>query len=237
MKKYGVLDVLIVVVMICLSGIAHAGLTDGLVAYYPFNGNANDESGNGYDGNESGNLEYVKGVVGNSLALNKAGYVNVADFPELDNFSISLFFQINGLNNSYRYNNIVGFEPPNDEFLLLFFTNDSKLRVHVERKNSDANGLAITDPLELNTFYHLVFINDYINGKQDVYINGELVNTLNTKHDYVTGTTFKIGHENDGYNLFDGIVDEMRIYNRALSESEIRQLYSDDYNNGYNAGQ
>ena len=28
--------------------------TDGLVAYYPFNGNANDESGNGYDGAVNG---------------------------------------------------------------------------------------------------------------------------------------------------------------------------------------
>ncbi len=30
--------------------IASAGINDGLVAYYPFNGNANDASGNGYDG-------------------------------------------------------------------------------------------------------------------------------------------------------------------------------------------
>ena len=58
-----------------------------------------------------------------------------------------------------------------------------------------------------------------------MYINGELVNTLHTQHDYVTGTTLKIGHENTGYNPFDGIVDEMRIYNRALSESEIQALY------------
>jgi hypothetical protein len=33
-----------------LFGSAHAGLDDGLVAYYPFNGNANDESGNGNHG-------------------------------------------------------------------------------------------------------------------------------------------------------------------------------------------
>ena len=73
MKKYGVLDVFIVVLMMCLSGIAHAGLTDGLVAYYPFNGNAHDESGHGYDGTESGNVEYVKGVVGTALAVNNVG--------------------------------------------------------------------------------------------------------------------------------------------------------------------
>ncbi len=33
-----------------LSGNVLADLNDGLVAYYPFNGNAEDESGNGYNG-------------------------------------------------------------------------------------------------------------------------------------------------------------------------------------------
>ncbi|MBF0368929.1 MAG: hypothetical protein HQL52_05655 [Magnetococcales bacterium] len=37
-----------------LAGTAHADLNDGLVAYYPFNGDATDESGNGYDGTVSG---------------------------------------------------------------------------------------------------------------------------------------------------------------------------------------
>lgn len=45
MKKF---IVLIVIIVSCLSpGVAMADLADGLVAYYPFNGNANDESGNG----------------------------------------------------------------------------------------------------------------------------------------------------------------------------------------------
>jgi len=33
-----------------LSGTAYADLSDGLIAYYPFNGNANDEAGYGYHG-------------------------------------------------------------------------------------------------------------------------------------------------------------------------------------------
>jgi len=32
----------------------YASLSDGLVAYYPFNGNPNDQSGNGQDGVVSG---------------------------------------------------------------------------------------------------------------------------------------------------------------------------------------
>ena len=37
---------------------AYAGI-DGLVAYYPFDGNANDISRNGNNGTENGNVNYV----------------------------------------------------------------------------------------------------------------------------------------------------------------------------------
>ena len=47
-----------VICIVCLvlgvCGLAQADLNDGLVAYYPFNGNANDESGNGNDGEING---------------------------------------------------------------------------------------------------------------------------------------------------------------------------------------
>ncbi|MBF0574179.1 MAG: hypothetical protein HQK69_10565 [Desulfamplus sp.] len=47
----------IMITALIVSGItipAHADLSDGLVAYYPFNGNANDESGNGNNGTVDG---------------------------------------------------------------------------------------------------------------------------------------------------------------------------------------
>ena len=39
-----------------------ASLDDGLVAYYPFDGNANDSSGNGNNGTENGGVTYTTGV-------------------------------------------------------------------------------------------------------------------------------------------------------------------------------
>jgi hypothetical protein len=42
------------VVIFLFLGVANAGISDGLVAYYPFNGNANDESGNGNNGAVNG---------------------------------------------------------------------------------------------------------------------------------------------------------------------------------------
>jgi hypothetical protein len=61
-----------------------ASLSDGLVAYYPFNGNANDESGNGNHGSPVGGATWTTGVLGGAVHLNGAGYINVPDSPSLD---------------------------------------------------------------------------------------------------------------------------------------------------------
>ena len=50
MKKYSLFSVLLVVFLLGIVGMVQADLNDGLVAYYPFNCNANDKSGNGYHG-------------------------------------------------------------------------------------------------------------------------------------------------------------------------------------------
>ena len=64
--KTRVFAVCVVVFLFC--GITHAGLSDGLVAYYPFNGNANDESGNRNNGT----------VNGSTLTTDRFGNANCA---------------------------------------------------------------------------------------------------------------------------------------------------------------
>jgi hypothetical protein len=41
-----------------------------------------------------------------------------------------------------------------------------------------------------------------------------------------TGNAFTIGRAINGSNLVSGVVDDVRVWNRALSASEIRQLYN-----------
>ncbi|GAB4542817.1 MAG: hypothetical protein Kow0063_35320 [Anaerolineae bacterium] len=61
--------------------------TMGLVAYYPLDGNANDESGNGNHGKEYGGLEYVEGRVGQA-----AYFDGVDDYIEIiPQGSVSVF--------------------------------------------------------------------------------------------------------------------------------------------------
>ncbi len=68
-------------IMLALCGFhapADAGLKDGLVAYYPFNGNANDESGNGNNGTEYGGLTYANGQIGKASKFD-----GIDDFIEI----------------------------------------------------------------------------------------------------------------------------------------------------------
>ena len=72
--------------------------TNGLVGYWPFNGNANDESGNSYNGNFVGASTLTTDRFGNSNKAFQAGtsYVTcpstVFQFGRNDNFSISIWF-------------------------------------------------------------------------------------------------------------------------------------------------
>jgi hypothetical protein len=78
-----------------------ANLQQGLVAYYPFNGNANDESGNGFNGVTSGNLPYVSDRWGNSVsaisfdAANCNSQVQATINDQLISGSLSISFWVN----------------------------------------------------------------------------------------------------------------------------------------------
>ncbi len=76
-------------------------LSRGLVAYYPFNGNANDQSGNGLNGVVNGaTLASDRyGAVNSAYSFDGDDYISVADNDLLDfeaneNFSISLWVEI-----------------------------------------------------------------------------------------------------------------------------------------------
>jgi len=76
MKKFIVFAIFFAIFCLVASN-AHADLTDGLVAYYPFNGNANDESGNGNNGT----------VYGATLSNDRFGNIDSAySFDGVDDY-------------------------------------------------------------------------------------------------------------------------------------------------------
>lgn len=194
-------------------------LWDGLVAHYPFNGNANDLTSNGRNLAvfDETNLIAVKDNSTNSAySFDGVGdYLEyTTDIPSFDNYTISLWAKpasagtykamFSSDNNSGR-----GFQIDLD---------GSKFRIRIAGVGNLVLGTALLN----GDWTFIAFTYDGTNYKG--YMNDNI-----TESD-PGGTTefdlFRIGRNRNGNTYFSGAIDELRIYNRALTDSEISSLYA-----------
>jgi hypothetical protein len=210
---------------------AQSFITNGLVAYYPFNGNANDASGN------SNNATTVQATLtsdryGNpnqAYSFNGTNsYIGFSKLPttQIDNWSLVTWMKPASLNqigvwialgyddgytgNGYAF----GITGP------LFGTTGNQLWACFGGINRYPGGFVFTST---NLWYQVVMIRN--SGVTTLYVNGVLTSTNNITDTPLTPTTFRIGGEN-GLRFFNGAIDDVRIYNRALSSNEVAQLYA-----------
>ena len=101
------------------------------------------------------------------------------------------------------------------------------------KMNNIYNDTMIADGLipAINKWSHVVYIYDYANKTGYFYMDGKLKNTRNLTTVYSNYTDYTLGTNCGNLNLsnynytFKGRLDEMRIYNAALSSSQIKQNY------------
>ncbi|MBM3238959.1 LamG domain-containing protein [Candidatus Poribacteria bacterium] len=99
-------------------------------------------------------------------------------------------------------------------------------------------GAALWNPVNSNVFakggewYHVAATWSEKSGKLTIYVNGAEKNSATAvgKVSFKSSRQLAIGGNDQitypGTNLFDGIIDEFRIYNRALSKDEVREIMS-----------
>lgn len=200
-------------------------LTNCLIAYYPFNGNTNDESGNNNNGVATGG-SFATDKNGNA---NKAYSFNGSDFIRVPNSSslsgVSDGFSITAW--VYNENQLVSvvckaaYNGPTMQFrffsdAVIFFANNGKA--------ADFN--SALNPI--NTWKHIAVTSDGTTARY--YLNGSLVNTMTLHGDASANdhtTDMYIGADTHGVTEFHkGKLDEIRIYCRVLSDVEVLQLYN-----------
>jgi len=215
----------------------------GLIAYYPFNGNANDESGNGYNGMVNG-ATLTTDRFGNP---NKAYYFNsslnstiTTQFPGIlgSNPRTISFWQTSdnttnsismGYGGSYSYN-----ATPGSCFVLAV----QKINTNQVQAAADLKLGGISYVINDNgsAWHHYCFIVPNISQPQtrdvQIYRDGILMTTVNSDWgdvaiNTVADVNFIIG-QFVASQAFQGSLDDIRIYNRALSVQEIQQLYHED---------
>lgn len=239
-KSARTLSLLVVGLGLAVNASAQSFLTNGLVAYYPFNGSATDASGNGHDGT----------IYGAVLTTNRFGEANrayrfggtsayitapLSSTVFSNDFTASLWFNASDYadawpmlleeeGNTALRMGLVGLTSGagSDSF--------GRLYAHATR-SSPVKSWEVwrMSPTPLNTFCQVVITKAGTNAA--MYFNAQLT-AMGKVFDPNTpvGNTLYIGRAQTedviGGYVFHGVIDDIRIYNRALSSNEVAQLYA-----------
>lgn len=198
--------------------------SEGLVAWYPFNGNANDECGNGNNG-------IVNGAVLTSDRFENANkafyfdgtndYINIPfSFGNCPEFSISAWFNIDTLTGTHQA--IVSSTTACFEHLQC----NSSGNIGFYTKSYGTILLPIISLYPQDSWRHVVF--SIKSGVTKVYENGTLISYSNQIFDTITlANLIRIGSGYLNGRFFHGKIDDVRLYNRALTDCEISSLYQE----------
>ncbi len=216
---------LMVVAMTFMSFGAFAQSSDpSLLMHFSFDGNTVSEtSGNStvnVTDNNTSSIADMAGVNGNARAFQSGAYLSLEDVDgkvdQLSEFTLSAWVFSP---NAGSRNTIVSKVNPNRDFVLSIF--DGKPAFHFNVNFDEYYFCFSPDPLPLNQWVHIVATFD--NGTMSIYVDGELKNTRVVTEATIgwTGTDLEIGSFHDGSEPFEGFIDEVKIYNRALSAEEV----------------
>ena len=204
----------------------------GLVAAYSFDeGTGNsvaDLSGNNINGTVVGATWVANGMYGNALAFNGiSSYVDLGNRTALQlTGSMTIEAWVKTTGNPADDGQIVAkSDPCGWQLKTSPDTGPHTFGVSVSRTASAKAQRYSTTIRALNTWYHVAGVYDSASQTLSTYVNGSLDN--GTLHGTVSASQFNrnvnvnIGRRAGGY-YFNGVIDEVRIYNRALSQAEIQ---------------
>ncbi len=219
---------------------AAADLNEGLVGYWSFDegegGTAYDYSGNGHDGTIYGTA-WTGGVSGSALYYDGLNaYVVVPDSASIEitpDISISLWVTVGSFVSEEHPCLVTRYNAGDQDRVWRMWIHGGTGQVGFY---ADDNGDDCTPSytiysnasLSTDTWYHITATKSGTSGS--IFIDGALdaqENDCPATIDVTEDEPIRMGRRNDGATIhyFDGIIDEVRIYDRALSHDEILDLY------------
>lgn len=214
----------------------------GIVAYYPFNGNANDESYNDHNGTIEGatlsNDRY--GNADNTYLFDGVDdYISLPSDFDIPNRTISLWFNTTTFpvfdyvtNPADSWNSIITCDHPNltnttinlcvseiDGINKVWFTQVWNLPIGPN---------IVSATIEANKWYNIVLT--FSSEAVSMYLDGALVGThspgldvsIQGNPNMMIGTTRLANGR-----FFDGSIDDIRIYDRVLNDEEIQLFFNE----------
>jgi len=217
--------------------------TNGLIVRYAFEDNLYD-SANSYNLTSAGTAAYATGKVGKGHSFNGSNEAYTTDatiraiFDYNYAYTIALWF--NSADTTYRI--LFGCDGTNSPpYKRTWIDRRGSTEIHFERFRSysmggvGAVGVSITGlSLSVGTWYHIVVV--YTGSDAVFYLNGtNIPYTPNTGWNTYKGASMDSGgtlqttiggNRQNNVSQFLGIIDQVYIYNRALTQSEVSQLYN-----------
>ncbi|MFT5036702.1 MAG: hypothetical protein ACI9VM_000265 [Candidatus Azotimanducaceae bacterium] len=218
-------------------------LKNGLVGHWTFDGpdmdlssstaEVLDRSGNGNNGDWLNHATTTTfGKVGQALLLDGVDdHIDVgkpASLQSLDSFTASAWIKVSsarGVSIDYILGQYGGFTIANGD--ILFYV-DASEQIIIWADRQGGVPLLTSSAITENEYHHVVVTVDG-NSKAVMYIDG-VVDDTNTSFEstspyFHAPENVVIGAFDTGSNPFQGLLDDVRIYNRALSEEEVTRLY------------
>ncbi len=201
---------------------ADSTLADGLVAYYPFNGNANDMSGNGNNGVVNGATLIADRFGNANSAYSFDGvndYVRITDSNSLNitgDLTISAWIRTNDSMNII-FSNMLETSPHSGYSLSL---SDAKIRFM-----SGDMSLWGNSSVNTNLWTHVAITLSGTTATSYVAGGFDTLGTVGVPTASSVDQT--IGASYTPYYFLNGSIDDVRVYNRALTYYEIQELYSE----------
>ena len=210
-----------------------------LVAEYTFEGGLQDTSGNQHYGVPRGNFTFACYEMGLEMVFD--GNTAVASIPNTpalnygddESFTVSLWLrseQSGGGDSGFGW--LVDHRRNNDGVYAGYTIGDDSGKIVARIRDSAGNDVAVSSDNNINdgNYHHVVFVVDRFQNFEMLYIDTTLqdraqldtVGNIDTNFDLNLGGTIS---PNTEINFFDGSLDQVQIYSRALTESQIQDLY------------
>jgi hypothetical protein len=221
-------------------GATNALPVEGLIAHFPFNGNADDESSHGHDGSVNGaaltadrfgNADSAYDFNGSSAYINCGNIIN-----GFSNFTVMAWINIDRFTDT-RYMGPwsqmkSSYNTGNGNYLFYTGSDTGVGCFGMSMRWDDGVGIdtRTSYAVPMNA-WHLIS-QTYDGNSVRQYDNGTLINEtvtgehiLSSEWDFLIGKTFAYpGYLTTDY--FDGQIDDLRVYDRALTEEEILAEYN-----------
>ncbi|UCG58083.1 MAG: hypothetical protein JSU70_00985 [Phycisphaerales bacterium] len=234
-----------VISVVLVTGLALTSLAEAadpnLVAWWKFDDGAGDtaldSSGNGHDGTLGGAPQWVAGFFDGALAFAGSGdYVDIAYSPglALNEFTVSAWvkltaepgvFGIHGtrIGGEYTFDFKVQAADIHGDIGDGIAWLNTALDITAGDTGSNGRG----GDLDLETWYAITYVIDNTNQEVRLYLDGDLKVTLaisGTPLLMQSGQSMRIGHTGYGTEWMNGLIDDVRIYDRALSTDEVEAM-------------